>query len=80
MNTLPDPKNTLPDPVKVHAEHVIDFKRGELSPWQHVVLQYGLSVYSWLSRNGHLYKTDTSVKWTPKFGPCLSLQISVDSL
>ena len=51
MNTLPDPENTLRDPVKVHAEHVIDFKRGESSPWQHVILQYSLSVYSRLSRN-----------------------------
>ena len=56
MNTLPDPENTLSDPVKVHAEHVIDFKRGESSPWQHVVLQYSLSVYRQLSRNGHLYE------------------------
>ena len=32
MNTLPDPENTLPDPVKVHAEHVVDFKLGESSP------------------------------------------------
>ena len=32
MNTLPDPENTIPDPVKVHAEHVVDFKLGESSP------------------------------------------------
>ena len=30
-------------------------------------------VYSRLSLNGHLYKTDTSVKRTPRVGPCLSL-------
>ena len=29
--------------------------------------------YSRLSLNGHLYKTDTSVKRTPRVGPCLSL-------
>ena len=29
--------------------------------------------YSRLSLNGHLYKTDTSVKQTPTVGPCLSL-------
>ena len=31
------------------------------------------ALYSRLSLNGHLYKTDTSVKRTPKVGPCLSL-------
>ena len=31
------------------------------------------SVYSLLSLNRHLYKTDTSVKRTLRFGPCLSL-------
>ena len=30
-------------------------------------------IYSRLSFNGHLYKTDTSVKRTPRVGPCLSL-------
>ena len=29
--------------------------------------------YSRLSLNGHLYKTDTSLKRTPRVGPCLSL-------
>ena len=29
--------------------------------------------YSGLSLNGHLYKTDTPVKRTPRVGPCLSL-------
>ena len=29
--------------------------------------------YSQLSLNGHLYKTDTSVKRTPRVGPCLCL-------
>ena len=28
-------------------------------------------LYSWLSLNGHLYKTDTFVKRTPRVGPCL---------
>ena len=32
------------------------------------------------SLNGHPYKTDTSVKWTPKVSPCLSLLLLVDSL
>ena len=36
--------------------------------------------YSRLSLNGHLYKTDTSVKWTPRVGPCLSLLPLFDSL
>ena len=36
--------------------------------------------YSRLSLNGHLYKTDTSVKRTPRVGPCLSLLLLVDSL
>ena len=29
--------------------------------------------YSQLSFNGHLYKTDTLLRWTPTVGPCLSL-------
>ena len=33
-----------------------------------------------LSLHGHLYKTDTSVKRTPRVGPCLSLLPSFDSL
>ena len=28
--------------------------------------------YSWLYLNGHLYKTNISVKRTPRVGPCLS--------
>ena len=37
-------------------------------------------VYSLLSLIGHLYKTDTSVKRTPRVGPCLSLLPLFDSL
>ena len=37
-------------------------------------------VYSRLSLNGHPYKTDTSVKRTPRVGPCLSLLPLFDSL
>ena len=36
--------------------------------------------YSRLSLNGHLYKTDTSVKWTLRVGPCISLLLLFDSL
>ena len=36
--------------------------------------------YSRLSLNGHLYKTDTSLKRTPGVGPCLSLLPLFDSL
>ena len=36
--------------------------------------------YSRLSLNGHLYKTDTSLKRTPRVGPCLSLTPLFDSL
>ena len=36
--------------------------------------------YSRFSLNGHLYKIDTLVKWTPRVGPCLSLLPLVDSL
>ena len=36
--------------------------------------------YSWLYYNGHLYRTRTSVKQTPKVGPCLSLLPLFDSL
>ena len=32
------------------------------------------------SLNGHLYKTDTLLKWTPRVGPCLSLVLLIDSL
>ena len=35
--------------------------------------------YSRLPLNGHLYKTDTSVKRTPRVGPCLSLLPLFDS-
>ena len=36
--------------------------------------------YSRLSLNGHLYKTDTPLKQTPRVGPCLSLLPLFDSL
>ena len=36
--------------------------------------------YSQLSLNGHLYKRDTSVKLTPRVGPCLSLLLLLESL
>ena len=36
--------------------------------------------YSRLSLNGHLCKTNTSVKRTPRVGPCLSLLPLFDSL
>ena len=36
--------------------------------------------YSRLSLNGHLYKTDTSIKRTPRVGPCRSLLPLFDSL
>ena len=36
--------------------------------------------YSRLSLNGHLYKTDTSVKRTPRVGPCPCLFPLFDSL
>ena len=36
--------------------------------------------YSLLYLNGHLYKTDTSVKRTLRVGPCLSLLPLFDSL
>ena len=36
--------------------------------------------YSRLSLNRHLYKMDTSVKWTLRVGPCLSLLLLLDSL
>ena len=39
-----------------------------------------LTKYSRLSVNGNLYKTDTSVKRTPRVGPCLSLFPLFDSL
>ena len=37
-------------------------------------------LYSQLSLNRHLYKTDTSVKRTPGVGPCFSLLPLFDSL
>ena len=39
-----------------------------------------LTKYSRLSVNGNLYKTDASVKRTPRVGPCLSLFPLFDSL
>ena len=38
-----------------------------------------LIIYSRLSLNGHLYKTDTSVKRTPRVRPYLSLVSIIDS-
>ena len=39
-----------------------------------------IELYSRLSLKGHLYKTDNSVKRTPRVGPCLSLLPLFDSL
>ena len=44
------------------------------------VIRLNFSTYGRLSLNGHLYKTDTSVKRTLKVGPCLSLLPLFDSL
>ena len=38
------------------------------------------NIYSLLSLNGHLYKTNTSVKQTLRVGPCLSLHPLFDPL
>ena len=38
------------------------------------------AIYSQLSLNRHLYKMDTSLKWTPRVGPYLSLLPLFDSL
>ena len=37
-------------------------------------------MYSQLSLNGHLYKTETSVKRIPRVGACFSLLSLYDSL
>ena len=55
--------------VKFTLTPIQDYTR---SPWQ--------SYISWLSLNRHLYKTDTSVKWTPGVRPYLSLLPLFDSL
>ena len=47
------------------------------STMQHMLKK---DLYSRLSLNGHLYKTDTSVKQTHRVGPCLSLLLLFDSL
>ena len=51
-----------------------------LNPSYIYVLISSLCNYSRLSPSGHLYKTDTSVKWTPRVGPFLSLLPLFDSL
>ena len=38
------------------------------------------TIYGQLSLNGNLYKTDTSLKRTPRVDPCLALLLLVDSL
>ena len=43
-------------------------------------LWYRCIWYSRLSHNGHFYKTDTSVKQTPRVGSCLSLLLSYFTL
>ena len=47
---------------------------------KYVCLRLSRQGHSRLSINGHLYKTDTSVKWTHRVGPCLSLLPLFDSL
>ena len=50
--------------------------------WFHrsVTKSRAIFMYSRLSLNGHLYKMDTSLKRTPRVGPCLSLLPLFDSL
>ena len=49
--------------------------------WATVDIVYNpYKYYSWLSLDGHLYKTDTFTKWTPRVGLCLSLLPLLDSL
>ena len=64
-------KNCL---VHVYCDYFSRKLIGKLS------VSHELKIYSRLSLNGHLYKTDTSVKRTPKVGPCLSLLLLFDSL
>ena len=60
----------------------VDAKQGVLETsmemLKSVFVRYLL--YSRLYLNGHLYKTDTSVKRTLRVGPCLSLLLLFDSL
>ena len=44
------------------------------------VMECKILEYGRLSLNGHVDKTDTSVKWTLRVGPCLSLLPLFDSL
>ena len=43
-----------------------------------VILSVLITVKS-LFVNGHLCKTDSSLKWSPRVGPCFSLLLLVDS-
>ena len=60
--------------------HLFPFSFGKITEvnWKDVLKS--LTKYSRLSVNGNLYKTDTSVKRTPRVGPCLSLFPLFDSL
>ena len=42
-------------------------------------ISYYIVLCSWLSFNRHLWKKATSLKWTPRFVPCLSLLLSCNS-
>ena len=48
--------------------------------WASIMAKGSRYIYSRLSLNRHLYKTDTSVKQTLRVGPCLSLLPLFDSL
>lgn len=42
-------------------------------------ISYYIVLCSQLSSNGHFWKKDTSLKWTPRFDLCLSLPLSCTS-
>ena len=73
------------DPTRATARLVIVLVsrkgtfRSDLQRWS-PIFRRTEPKYSRLSLNGYLYMTDTSVKGTPRVGPCLSLLPLFDSL
>ena len=64
-----------------HKNYYIGLQVVEYQPTiNHVRFPNQNYMYSRLSLNGHLYKTNTSVKRTPRAGPCLCLFPLFDSV
>ena len=72
------PRSHVPELLsRIFRHHALQFPFLSLKAAE---LLKGKKVYSGLSLNGHLYKTNTSVKRTPRVGLCLSIIPEFDFL